>query len=81
MMLVQQLRHEGVKTKSWVAQSGKDRVGKLIDKGNLYKILNNPVYIGELRHKGERFPAEHDAIITGAQWEVVQTALASKPHG
>ena len=79
-MLVQQLRHEGVKTKSWVAQSGKDRVGKLIDKGNLYKILNNPLYIGEMRHKGERFAAEHEAIVTRGQWEVVQTALASKPH-
>ena len=72
---------EGVTTKSWIAQSGKDRVGKLIDKGALYKILNNPLYIGEMRHKGERFPGEHDAIITRGQWEVVQTALASKPNG
>ena len=55
--------------------------GKLIDKGNLYKILNNPLYIGELRHKGERFPAEHEAIVTRGQWEVVQAALASRPNG
>ncbi|MEO8859251.1 MAG: recombinase family protein [Burkholderiaceae bacterium] len=80
-MLVQQLRHEGVKTKSWVAQSGKDRVGKLIDEGNLYKILNNPLYVGEMRHKGVCFPGEHEPIITRGQWEVVQAALASKPHG
>ena len=80
-MLVQQLRHEGVKTKSWIAQSGRDRIGKLIDKGNLYKILNNPLYIGEMCHKGEHCAAEHEAIITRGQWEVVQTALAAKPHG
>jgi hypothetical protein len=40
----QQLRHEGVKTKSWVVQTGKNRVGKLTGKGNLHKILNNPVH-------------------------------------
>ena len=27
------------------------------------------------------FPGEHEAIITRGQWEVVQTALASKPNG
>ena len=80
-MFVQQLRHEGVTTKSWVAQSGNDRVGKLIDKSALYKILNNPVYIGEIRHKGVPYPGEHEAIITKSQWEVVQAALASKPNG
>ncbi|MEO6624240.1 MAG: hypothetical protein ABIN37_05360 [Burkholderiaceae bacterium] len=32
-----------------------------IDKGNLYKILNNPLYIGEMRHKGECFRGEHCA--------------------
>ena len=44
-MFVQQLRHEGVTSKSWISQSGKDRVGQLLDKGALYKILNNPLYV------------------------------------
>ncbi len=80
-MLVQQLRLEGVTSKSWTSQSGKDRVGKLIDKGALYKILNNPLYVGDIRHKGVCYPGEHEAIITRGQWEVVQAALASKPNG
>ena len=66
-------------TKSWVAQSGKDRVGKPLDKGALYKILNNPVYLGQMRHKGVNHPGEHEALVTPEQWEAVQTALASKP--
>jgi len=80
-MLVQQLRMEGVTSKSWVSQTGKDKVGKLIDKGALYKILNNPLYVGDIRHKGVCYPGEHEAIITRGQWEVVQAALASKPNG
>ena len=80
-MLVQQLRMEGVTSKSWISQTGKDRVGKLIDKGALYKILNNPIYVGDIRHKGVAYPGEHEAIITRGQWELVQATLASKPHG
>ena len=80
-MLVQQLRHEGITTKSWVAQSGNDRVGKLIDKGALYKILNNPIYVGDIRFKGTCYPGEHQAIVTRGEWEAVQATLASKPNG
>jgi hypothetical protein len=80
-LFVQQLRHEGVTSKSWKAQSGKDRVGKPIDKGALYKILNNPMYLGQIRHKGVAHPGEHEPIVTLAQWETVQAALTSKPNG
>ena len=34
-----------------------------IDKGYLYKLLNNRVYIGEAVHKGTAYPGEHQAII------------------
>ena len=80
-LFVQQLRHEGVTSKSWKVQSGKDRVGKPIDKGALYKILNNPVYLGQIRHKDVAHPGEHEPIVTLVQWETGQAALASKPNG
>ncbi len=80
-LFVQQLRHEGVMTKSWLARSGNARVGKLMDKGTLYKTLNNPVYLGQIRHKGISYTGEHEPIVTREQWEAVQTALASKPAG
>ncbi len=48
-MLVQQLRHEGVTTKSWVAQSGNDRVGKLIDNGNRLALVVFPTLLSRLR--------------------------------
>jgi len=80
-LFVQQLRHEGVTSKSWKAQSGIDRVGKPIDKGALYKILNNPMYLGQIRHKGVAHSGEHEPIVTLAQWDTVQAALASKPNG
>jgi site-specific DNA recombinase len=52
--------------------------GKPIDKGDLYKLLNNRVYLGEAVHKGTAYPGEHKAIIDRALWERVRTILATK---
>ena len=57
--LAQELRRAGHTTKSWTTQDGKHRPGKPIDKGAIYKILNNRVYLGEAVHKGTTYPGEH----------------------
>jgi site-specific DNA recombinase len=44
------------------------RRGKPIDKGFLYKLLNNRVYIGMAVHKGTAYPGEHQAIIGLDLW-------------
>jgi len=80
-MLLQHLRDEGVRTKSWKTQDGKERAGKLIDKGNLYKMLHNPLYYGMIHFKGQQYRGEHNAIITQEMWEAVQTKLAGATRG
>ena len=62
-------------------QDGKERAGKLIDKGNLYKMLNNPVYYGMVRFKGQDYRGEHNAIITQEMWESAQSKLAGANRG
>ena len=46
-----------------IAENVRNKYGKLIDKGMLYKLLNNPVYIGVAVHKGVSYPGEHVGII------------------
>ncbi|QLH40883.1 MAG: recombinase family protein [Defluviicoccus sp.] len=75
--LAQELRACGHTTKSWTTQDGKHRPGKPIDKGALYKILSNRVYLGEAVHKGISYPGEHAAIIDDAIWEKVQAVLTA----
>jgi site-specific DNA recombinase len=65
-VLARELRAEGVRGKT----------GRLIDKGALYKLLNNPIYRGLAVHRGESFPGEHAAIIESDTWDKVQTILA-----
>jgi DNA invertase Pin-like site-specific DNA recombinase len=56
------------------------RRGKLIDKGFLYKLLNNRVYIGAAVHKGTPYPGEHKPIIERALWDKVHAILAESPR-
>jgi DNA invertase Pin-like site-specific DNA recombinase len=76
-MLVRELKLDGATSKSWVTQDGKIREGKPIDKGLIYKVLNNRTYLGELRHKEQWYQAEHPALIDRDIWESAQTILSS----
>src|SRR4030088_3176475 len=55
-----------------IAKNVRNKYGKLIDKGILYKMLNNPVYIGVAVHKGVSYPGEHVGIIDQKIWDKVQ---------
>ncbi|MEG9883494.1 MAG: recombinase family protein [Hyphomicrobiales bacterium] len=68
--LARALATEGVRT----------RRGRLVDKGFLYKLLNNRVYIGDAVHKGTAYPGEHEAIITRALWDKVHGILRESPR-
>ena len=68
--LVKKLRAEGIRGKQ----------GKLVDKGYVYKLLNNRVYIGEAVHKGVAYPGEHQAIIARTLWDRVHTVLRESPR-
>ena len=52
-----------VTSKSWVTQSGRVREGKPIDKSLICKMLNNRVYLGEIKHKDQWYKGEHTPII------------------
>src|SRR5690554_3254079 len=54
--------------------------GRLIDKGFLYKLINNRIYIGEVVHKGTSYPGEHEAIIDRELWEAVHSILKTSPR-
>ncbi|MGY3479518.1 recombinase family protein [Bradyrhizobium ottawaense] len=58
----------------------RNRYGQAIDKGVLYKMLNNRTYIGDAVHKGTAYPGEHDAIIERKLWDAVHSILQESPR-
>lgn len=70
VQLIEALANEGALNKQ----------GKRIDKGYLYRVLNNRVYLGEAMHKGTSHPGEHDAIIERDLWDQVHELISASPH-
>ncbi|WP_347264734.1 recombinase family protein [Nitrobacter sp.] len=66
--------------KALAAEGVLNKRGKLIDKGFLYKLINNRVYIGEAVHKGTSYPGEHEAIIDRDLWNAVHAILQISPR-
>jgi site-specific DNA recombinase len=65
----------GWTTKQWVTKKGRRRKGREFDKGNLFRLLTNRVYIGEVLHKDQVYKGEHPDIVDAEVWRRVQTLL------
>ena len=63
-----------------VAEGVRTRSGRLVDKGFLYKLLGNRVYIGQAVHKGTAYPGEHKPIVTRELWDRVRATLQVSPR-
>lgn len=54
--------------------------GKAFDKGLLYKLLSNRVYICDAVHKGTSYPGEHQPLISQDLWDNVRSIIAEPPR-
>jgi len=57
------------------SKKGKIYGGKLFTSKRLYSILNNPAYIGKIKHKDEVYDGLHDPVVSLDTWERVQKNL------
>ncbi|PIT76690.1 recombinase family protein [Limnohabitans sp. JirII-31] len=64
--IVKELNEQGIQTKR----------KKAFCKQSIYKILHNRNYIGEISHKGESFPAQHERLIDQITWERTHAILS-----
>ena len=64
--IVKELNEQGIQTKR----------KKAFCKQSIYKILHNRTYIGEISHKGESFPAQHEGLIDSITWERTHAILS-----
>ena len=67
---VRRLREEGLASKS----------GRPLNKGDVYKLLNNWTHVGEVAHKGQVYPGEHQAIVPRELWDRAHAVLRESPR-
>lgn len=73
--VAKKLNFQGHHTKSWTSKKGKHHPGAKFSPKGVYRILNNPLYIGKVPHKDKLYDGEHDAIITQKLWDSTQRLL------
>ncbi|MXO70601.1 recombinase family protein [Alteraurantiacibacter buctensis] len=66
----------GFRSKQRVTRNGRPFGGTPFRPGGLRHILGNRIYLGEVNHKGQIYPGEHEAIIDRMLWEKVQSRLS-----
>src|SRR5271157_1101763 len=69
------LERRGIVSKVRVSKNGVRSGGRQFSRGALYQMLSNPIYLGEIRHKKERHPGQHEPIVGQELWENVQQHL------
>src|SRR5207302_4936758 len=66
--------------KSTAVTTGRAYGGRAFTRGEIYKLLSNPVYVGEIGHKGQRYGGQHRGIVDRNTWTQAHARLASNTH-
>ena len=69
--------HRGLLSKKQEYSTGRRAGGKSFSRGQIYYILRNPLYIGQMRHKEKTYPGRQAAIISEDLWSRVQKKLSA----
>src|SRR6202158_3387267 len=76
---VRELKHDldqrGIVSAVRVPRRARRRGGKPFSRGALYCLLSNRIYCGEIRHKQQSHPGQHEPIMSRELWERVQAKL------
>lgn len=75
-VVAEELAIEGILTPTRTSLQGRRFGGTRFSRGQIYKLLSNPIYIGEIHHRGSAYDGQHDAIIDRQLWAEVQEMLA-----
>ena len=80
MKVARELNRQGHRTTSWTTKKGTVRQGKPWHKMSVHRVLTNRKYVGEVTHRGNVYPGEHEAIVDRRIWDRVQALLATNGH-
>jgi site-specific DNA recombinase len=77
-LLRTELDRRNIRSKRREGAGGRLAGGQKLSRGALYLMLQNRLYRGEVAHKDNVYPGQHDAIVDPELWQIVQDKLATK---
>jgi DNA invertase Pin-like site-specific DNA recombinase len=69
------LDRDGVRSKERTGRRGRKSGGVPYSRGALYDLLQNRVYLGEIKHHRKFYPGSHEPIVERSLWDKVQAKL------
>lgn len=73
--VTEEANRRGLRTKLREDLDSRMRGGLPFYRGHIYRILTNPLYIGQIQHKKDTYPGLHPAIIDPDTWDAVQQRM------
>jgi len=58
----------GLRTKRRRMEKGAERGGTPFSRGHIYRLLSNPIYSGQIAHKDQLYPGQHQPLIDDEMW-------------
>ncbi len=80
-ILADWLASEGIRTPVRQTAGGKSFGGALFSRGQLYSLLRNPVYVGDIVHGDKIYQGQQPPLLERADWKAVQAQLVSHVRG
>jgi DNA invertase Pin-like site-specific DNA recombinase len=80
-LVADQLATEGIRSPKRISGAGRQYGGSEFSRGQIYAILKNAVYVGDIVHHGQRYDGQQPAIIDRAPWQLVQERLSEHLQG
>jgi hypothetical protein len=74
--LVNELKQAGVRSKARVNRRGESTGAQPFGRGAIFHLLKNPIYVGQIVHKGDVHDGQHEAIIDQVTFDRVQAVIA-----
>ena len=66
------LRDSGIRRRARISKRGRVVEGRGVCQAAVWNMLQNPVYVGDVRYKDKVFPGLHRPIVSRDLWEAVQ---------
>jgi site-specific DNA recombinase len=67
---------EKIRSKVWLTKAGTRLGGNPFARGALYDLLQNRLYIGEIRHRDQWYAGKHQGIVPKELWDKVQAQMS-----
>jgi len=74
-VVTRRLNDEHIPTKCHTTRKGRAYRGKQWSTTQVWKVLQNPLYLGKVRFQGTLYSGQHEPIIDAAAWEQAQAII------